>query len=1235
MPNQNDYVREFNRRLGNFTGSRLQPTPENVLQIGQQNQVANAAARFKMAQDILKAQKAKKDFEYRMNEMAAGDGTGRFSGLSDDTVDVLTSAENEDWDKSEKTWRSVFGLGGPLNLIPGAEKAWDAVGIDPLTPAKGILEGLSRVYHTPQAGLREYFETRNEGENPLESLDNVAKGMWGGVTGEDKSGFGDVVEQLARVQGSENPLSGDYTWTPENAGEFGGNIGYIFRNIDRLSPFSVGPLANDPETQQPKSGASMWARRGAGLAGELALDPLNAVGGGVITRIAGKTDEAAKGAGLLRGVFGGSEKGAEYTPEIYRGLVDDSVRRAVNSRGWGPAFRRTRIAATGQTDEAGRALTANSSGFIRLNNAIDKAINDVMLTVGGGSTRGRTLGVGLAPQSISSKVAEEVRRIHFEQFDKNLARYEQHLFGRNVLTKTEIADLRKTDPIFNAYVDELIAKANGTGGQQFKTIDDVLDWHAQRGTALKVKGWSREAVRNAKQRMNKEFEDIQKEIYEDLVGRVYNTPGIRIGSKTIPFDRMGRAYEKANREVLTDSSTLGKFSFNRQFPGRSALMNQKIRSTGMRAYETFYRDVKLASKGFTKNERKQIQEAIVHGNSLIGNPKLLAAAEWIKARYKEMWDEEIAGGVRAPGSKPAENYVYNYYRPGVRDVKNKAIKKYKDSHIKDNVFAQQDKLGQARRLPDDFIDEAKKRGLNPEEDAFRALLHRKLKSNRLLTKSWFTRDLLDHYGFMGNNLTKGTAGNRALSEITANLDEGLRADLKAAPKGTKWYLPDDIKEIFNNYNKLATGTFNDDVSSLIRLYDKLLRMFKFGTTIPYPGFHIRNAIGDIWMSHMDGVKYNDYQRLMTLWKNAGDPNKSKIFIGDRHWSFEDLKDMFRTNASSGGFYKTDLQSLNPGGAIRKGSELREDFFRFAHFLKAFRDEYPNALKSVKNKEQALQTAKEAATYRVNKHLFDYGALTGTERNVMRRIFPFYTYSRKVMPTLIEGLFLRPDQMSKTYRLFLEDGDDLMSDMISPDYLREIGFSKLSDEEEDEPWVLSGGFLPTDVLNRNTNLSSNQSLFGNILSQMSPIAKLPIELNQDSLLFNDQEIKGDRGYFQNSFMPLTRDLGGAFNWAVRGEPPKNKSGLEAALSERTSLGLPFNKLSLEEQEAALYDTQSEVYQKLEEVNSGLEKAGIRIILSKRKDGTSYRVRNESNDRTLYDTKDLNEAISRAKSIASNR
>jgi hypothetical protein len=253
-----------------------------------------------------------------------------------------------------------------------------------------------------------------------------------------------------------------------------------------------------------------------------------------------------------------------------------------------------------------------------------------------------------------------------------------------------------------------------------------------------------------------------------------------------------------------------------------------------------------------------------------------------------------------------------------------------------------------------------------------------------------------------------------------------------------------------------------------KMYDQGLRTWKTGVTIYSPSHHIRNMVGDMFMSWMDGLnnplyygkaatllkanahRYSDIKvgknplsdilgegreadiigKIVGQAKNRvpkGTRVIAKAHVGNKRYPItidQAYQMAFRQGVLPHSAVIEDLpgaetlaeslaQRFHPGkvgpfapfkGKVATGvkelSETREHYVRLAHWLYALDNTKANSL------EELFQKAGD----RVRKYHPDGLDLTMTEKRVFRRVMPFYSWTRKAIPLVMEGLVLHPNKI---------------------------------------------------------------------------------------------------------------------------------------------------------------------------------------------------------------------------------
>jgi hypothetical protein len=179
------------------------------------------------------------------------------------------------------------------------------------------------------------------------------------------------------------------------------------------------------------------------------------------------------------------------------------------------------------------------------------------------------------------------------------------------------------------------------------------------------------------------------------------------------------------------------------------------------------------------------------------------------------------------------------------------------------------------------------------------------------------------------------------------------------------------------------------------------------------------------------------------------------------------------------------------------SEGRDHYVRLAHYIDALK-------KSGKPFESAIEDA--AAT--VRKWHPDGMDLTKFERNTMRRVFPFYSWTRKAIPLIIESMVATPGKTMVIPKgnyllqnmLGIQTGpmsDPFPYDQLFPDWIREKGIGPIGSPDSMLTGVL-GGDPGYSVINPGNPTMDTISQLNNpgkmAMGMLNPAARIPIELS---------------------------------------------------------------------------------------------------------------------------------------------
>ena len=264
------------------------------------------------------------------------------------------------------------------------------------------------------------------------------------------------------------------------------------------------------------------------------------------------------------------------------------------------------------------------------------------------------------------------------------------------------------------------------------------------------------------------------------------------------------------------------------------------------------------------------------------------------------------------------------------------------------------------------------------------------------------------------NAAQAIAGRKFLDDAS---QFGIKADV--APTNYKTvaeipglkFEPAVANQLSRSYKAL---TNQEEINKFLKVYDGAQNWWKMWSLGVRPAYHAKNTIGNLWNSYLGGL---------TTPKPYGDAAAFQVKVAKNNLSgkiagypTEELYEAMMTRGVFGqGQYGGDiarrledqiqggnrnpftLSTSNPilQGGFKLGQTI-EDNARIALFI--------DQLNKGANFDKAAN--------HVRKYLFDYGDVSPFEQDVLKRLMPFYTWSRKNIPLQLEALATQPDKINK-------------------------------------------------------------------------------------------------------------------------------------------------------------------------------------------------------------------------------
>lgn len=351
---------------------------------------------------------------------------------------------------------------------------------------------------------------------------------------------------------------------------------------------------------------------------------------------------------------------------------------------------------------------------------------------------------------------------------------------------------------------------------------------------------------------------------------------------------------------------------------------------------------------------------------------------------------------------------------------------------------------------------------------------------------------------------------------------------------------------------------------LRKYYVPTLNAWKWTITLPRPGHHIRNMIGD-WsiqtvargvryfsIAQQDAIKilgtnakYDGADILAALERRPGDPlpkggdtlvrsEKYGDFTIDELFaalndqglrpSYHAAEQLFEDEITKSAYSRllskaTLVKDTRIGEKIGQFSEYRDHYARAGHFMQALRQEV--AAGKHKTREELLN----AVGAEVRKYHPDATMLTPFESRYMRNIIPFYSWFRGVLPAIVESSARHPNRVmwfpKASYNLAVANGinpesfaNPFPDDQMFPDFISNQVTGPQFRLPDGTYISLNPGIAHLDVFNT-LGAGEPEAAVRGVLGMVSPLIRTPAELAGNSRWSTGQPIRDVSDYLDSS------------------------------------------------------------------------------------------------------------------------
>jgi hypothetical protein len=280
--------------------------------------------------------------------------------------------------------------------------------------------------------------------------------------------------------------------------------------------------------------------------------------------------------------------------------------------------------------------------------------------------------------------------------------------------------------------------------------------------------------------------------------------------------------------------------------------------------------------------------------------------------------------------------------------------------------------------------------------------------------------------------------------------------------------------------------------------------------------------GGTLFDDISGLPEQEMRGLFTG-ANTGQPSLASTFF-DRNRSWPEWADQFFSMRGVGITSAPRSRNTNPILALNDAAgQSVEDALRTGTFLNQVR--------------RGIDPAQAGDIARLTQVDYSPAAFTPFERNFMKRVMPFYSFQKGILPSVADNLLYRPGSLMGQSVRAVTRGSEPSENNFVPEYLRQSAAIPLP---ADLPWIFGGSskeglqryltnidlpwestfqmFTPgIGATTASTLADTIQKTGSNVLGQTSPLIKAPLEYITNRQLYSGRDLS-------DLFSVLERDVG---------------------------------------------------------------------------------------------------------------
>lgn len=353
------------------------------------------------------------------------------------------------------------------------------------------------------------------------------------------------------------------------------------------------------------------------------------------------------------------------------------------------------------------------------------------------------------------------------------------------------------------------------------------------------------------------------------------------------------------------------------------------------------------------------------------------------------------------------------------------------------------------------------------------------------------------YGF-----TKVNGSNFAnkLSEYNGILPKNSQdlANVMNQFKGTDIYVDNDVLKMFN----MANNVGKNQVNPLIRFMDGINNIFKKFSTLT-PGFQMRNIVGNSTNMVLSGMPAKDlpvyYTRAASLWNKSDelmDAFRKGTLTAAQKKDFDILKDFYKAGFAEAYVKGQGLEAIKEGGkgligkASKASANLNEGMDRLNRLTLL--------MYAKDNPQYVSKLGRKNAVDAVRMVLFDPDNMSDLERNVFKKLIPFYTFTKQNLMFQASNVAKNTPKYKRLFRVLNKAYDSVGDDKVASYQKNNMQI----------PLPFTGSNGEQLFLKANLPVSDLGEFMSNpvqrTLASTAPLIKTPIEMVTGKSLFTGED-----------------------------------------------------------------------------------------------------------------------------------